>query len=70
MEGPTIRLGAPVRLRRTCERNRLQEQFLIAAYEYLVAIIERDERHIAAEFQSAKSTTRRKAIATCGAHCC
>jgi hypothetical protein len=66
MEGPTIRHSAPVRLRRTCERNRLQKQFLIDAYEYLVAIVECDERHSVVKCRSAKRMTRQIVIATCG----
>jgi hypothetical protein len=34
IRGPT----APIRLRRTCELNRLERQFLICAYECLVTL--------------------------------
>jgi hypothetical protein len=36
MDHPTIGPGAPVRLRRACDRTRLARQFLIDAYERLV----------------------------------
>jgi hypothetical protein len=39
MDGPIIRPIAPIRLRRTCERNRLERQFLINAYECLVTLV-------------------------------
>jgi hypothetical protein len=39
MEGLNVRLRAPTRLVRTCERNRLEKQFLSDAYECLVAVI-------------------------------
>jgi hypothetical protein len=38
IRGPT----APIRLRRTCERNRLERQFLICAYERLVTLASPD----------------------------
>jgi hypothetical protein len=43
MDDPTLsRLRASVRLQRVYEHNRLEKQFLIDAYECLVAIIEDD----------------------------
>lgn len=39
MDDPTIGAVAPIRLRRSCERNRLERQFLINAYEHLVALV-------------------------------
>jgi hypothetical protein len=78
MDDPTIGPSAPVRLQRTCERNRLEKEFLIDAYEYLVAIIEHDdlrsgaddERHSAAEYRSAQSKAHQEAIAACGKQHC
>ena len=43
MDDPTLRrLSASVRLQRVYEHNRLEKQFLVDAYECLVAIIEDD----------------------------
>ena len=39
MDDPIIGLGAPVRLQRACERNRLEKGFLSHAYECLVAVV-------------------------------
>ena len=39
MDEPIIGAVAPIRLRRSCERNRLERQFLINAYEHLVALV-------------------------------
>jgi hypothetical protein len=38
MDDPCFGTDAPMRLRRACERNRLEQQFLIAAYEHLVIL--------------------------------
>lgn len=38
MDDPTVGPSAPVRLQRTYEANRLEKQFLVDAYECLVAI--------------------------------
>ena len=38
MDDPITGAGAPVRLLRACERNRLDKQFLSHAYECLVAV--------------------------------
>jgi hypothetical protein len=45
MDDPIIGPGTPVRLRRTCERNRLEKQFLIDAYECVLAIRQHDDQH-------------------------
>jgi hypothetical protein len=42
MDDPTLGLSTSVNLRRICEHTRLEKQFLIDAYECLVAIIEDD----------------------------
>jgi hypothetical protein len=39
MADPIIGAVAPICLRRSCERNRLEKQFLINAYEHLVALV-------------------------------
>ena len=39
MDDPIVEPGATMKLRRICERNRLEEQLLSRAYESLVAII-------------------------------
>ena len=39
MDDPIVEPSATMKLRRICERNRLEEQFLSRAYESLVAII-------------------------------
>ena len=39
MDDPISGAVAPIRLRRSCERNRLERQFLINAYEHLVALV-------------------------------
>lgn len=40
MDDPIIGPSDSLRLQRTCEGNRLEKQFLTAAYERLVAIVE------------------------------
>jgi hypothetical protein len=42
MDDPTLGPSASVRLQRTCEHSRLEKQFLMDAYEHLVAIVEDD----------------------------
>ena len=42
MDDPIVESSATMKLRRSCERNRLAEQFLSRAYESLVAIIMND----------------------------
>ena len=42
MDDPIVEPSATMKLRRICERNRLEEQFLSRAYESLVAIIMND----------------------------
>jgi hypothetical protein len=42
MDDPAVGPSAPMKLQRACERNRLENQFLITAYESLAPIIERD----------------------------
>jgi hypothetical protein len=39
MDDPISGAVVPIRLRRSCERNRLERQFLINAYEHLVALV-------------------------------
>jgi hypothetical protein len=39
MDDPCVEPDAPMRLRRVCELNRLEQQFLIAAYEHLVILV-------------------------------
>ena len=39
MEDPTVRARAPDRLRRVCERNRLERQLMSEAYEGLVPVV-------------------------------
>ncbi len=56
MDDPIVGLSAPVRLRRTCERNRLEKQFLSNAYECLVALIKHDDQHGAEHEGIATST--------------
>jgi hypothetical protein len=60
MADPIVGPNTPIRLRRACERNRLEKQFLIAAYEHLVTLIVTEEQRgvgddrIATEESSAK----------------
>jgi hypothetical protein len=42
MDDPCVGPDPPIRLRRSCERNRLEQQFLIAAYEHLVILVAPD----------------------------
>ena len=44
MDDPIVEPGATMKLRRICERNRLEEQLLSRAYESLVAIIKNDHQ--------------------------
>lgn len=44
MDDPIVEPSATMKLRRICERNRLEEQFLSRAYESLVAIIKNDHQ--------------------------
>jgi hypothetical protein len=81
MDDPTVGPSAPVRLRRTCERNRLEKQFVSDAYECLVAMINHrcdervasavNERSVATEYRTAEIKDRPiAASAACGmAHC-
>lgn len=43
MDEHNAAFATPTRLLRTCERNRLEKQFLSDAYECLVAVIRRRE---------------------------
>ena len=56
--------GTPLKLRRNCERSRLEKQFLIDAYECLVAIIDQDALRSSAEERSGTSAIPQEAIAT------
>ena len=62
IDGPGTRL----KLRRSCERSRLEKQFLMDAYECLVAIIDQDALRRGAEYRSGTSAIPREAIATPG----
>ena len=66
MDDPTIGAVAPIRLRRSCERNRLERQFLINAYEHLVALVtpQQDDAPTAwyQKRSPAKNTTRAKLL--------
>ena len=42
MDDPIVGPNTPVRLQRACERNRLEKQFLIEAYERLLALVTSD----------------------------
>ncbi len=44
MDDPIVEPSATMKLRRICERNRLEEQYLSMAYERLVAIIKNDQQ--------------------------
>ena len=44
MDDPIVEPSAMKKLRRICERNRLEEQFLSMAYESLVAMIKNDHQ--------------------------
>lgn len=45
MDDPITGPGAPVRLQRVCERNRLEKEFLSHAYECLVAVVTLGDCH-------------------------
>jgi hypothetical protein len=44
MDDPIVEPSATMKLRRSCERNRLEQQLLSRAYESLIAIIKNDRR--------------------------
>jgi hypothetical protein len=54
MDDPVIGAVTPIRLRRSCERNRLERQFLITAYEHLVALGTPAEQEVPEEDSSEK----------------
>ena len=58
--------GIPLKLRRSCERSRLEKQFLTDAYECLVAILDQDALSNGAAYRSATSVISREAVATRG----
>ena len=58
--------GTRLKLRRSCERSRLEKQFLIDAYECLVAILDQDALSNGAAYRSATSVISREAVATRG----
>jgi hypothetical protein len=58
MDDPTIVPSAPMKLQRASERNRLEKQFLIAAYECLAPIIEPNDRMADEDKRSVKSDHR------------
>jgi hypothetical protein len=66
MGDPTDGPGTRLQLQRRCERSRLQKQFLIDAYERLVAIIDQDTLRNGAEHRSATSAIPQEAAATRG----
>jgi hypothetical protein len=45
MDDPYVGPKPLIRLQRACERNRLEKQFLIDAYEHLVMLVVPEERH-------------------------
>jgi hypothetical protein len=63
---PTDGPGTRLKLQRSCERSRLEKQFLIDAYECLVAIIDQDGLRDSAEHRSATSEAPREGLATRG----
>jgi hypothetical protein len=66
MGDPTDGPGTRLTLRRRSERSRLEKQFLVDAYECLVAIIDQDALRHGAEYRSATSEAPREGIATRG----
>jgi hypothetical protein len=66
MDDPTDGQGTPLKLRRSCERSRLEKQFLIDAYECLVALIDQGALPSGAEYRRATSAIPREAVATRG----
>ena len=66
MGDPNYESGTRLKLRRNCERSRLEKQFLIDAYECLVAIIDQDALRNGAAYRSATSVISREAVATRG----
>ena len=63
MSDPTDGPGTRPKLRRRCERSRLEKLFLIDAYECLVAIIDQDALRDGAGERSGTSAVPREAIA-------
>ena len=70
MDDPIVGPKMPIRLRRTCERHRMEKQFLIDAYETLVALVTpggqnhaRSEICVAASEENAHSCEARGACA-------
>jgi len=49
MADPIVGSNTPVRLRRASERNRLEKQFLIDAYEHLVMLVVSEEQRNAGD---------------------
>jgi hypothetical protein len=45
MDDPYVGSNAMLRLQRACERNRLEKQLLIDAYEHLVVLVVPEEDH-------------------------
>ena len=66
MGDPNYESGTRLKLRRNCERSRLEKQFLIDAYECLVAILDQDALSNGADYRSATSVISREAAATRG----
>ena len=66
MGDPTDGPGTRLKLRRSCERSRLEKQFLIDACECLVAIIEPDTLRKGAAYRSATSEIPREAATAHG----
>ena len=66
MGDPTDGPGTRLKLRRRCERSRLEKQAQIDAYECLVALIDPGALRNGAGYRSATSATPREAIATRG----
>ena len=62
MGDPTDGPGTRLKLRRSSERSRLEKQFLIDAYECLVAIIDQDPLRNSTDCRSATSSIPRAAV--------
>jgi hypothetical protein len=62
MGDPNYESGTRLKLRRNCERSRLEKQFLIDAYECLVAIIDQDPLRNSTDCRSATSSIPRAAV--------
>ena len=64
MGDPNYESGTRLKLRRNCERSRLEKQFLIDAYECLVAISDQDPLRNSAACRSATSAIPRAPVSS------